>query len=90
MGQQTVCDLEPEQRFWVLEKPDRLCFRNEISLTVRFENDFGESEWFAIRNFDVNQQPAPNDAYLVPSCLFARTPGEWQGDGFSHAEWSGK
>lgn len=29
-------DLEPEQRFWVLEKPDRLCFRTEIGLTVRF------------------------------------------------------
>jgi hypothetical protein len=27
-----------------------LRFRNEISLAVRFENDFGESEWFAIGN----------------------------------------
>jgi hypothetical protein len=27
-------------------------FRIEISLTVRFENYFGESEWFAIGNFD--------------------------------------
>jgi hypothetical protein len=27
-----------------------LRFRNEISLTLRFENDFGESEWFAIGN----------------------------------------
>ena len=26
-----------------------LRFRNEISLTLRFENDFGESEWFATR-----------------------------------------
>jgi hypothetical protein len=53
-----------------------LRFRNENSLTLRFEYDFGESEWFAT----VNQQPAGSDAYLVSSCLFART-GEWPGDG---------
>jgi hypothetical protein len=29
-----------------------------------------------IDNFDFNQQPAPTDAYLVLSCLFARTAGE--------------
>jgi hypothetical protein len=67
-----------------------LRFRNEISLTLRFENDFGESEWFAIGTLIVKQQPARSDAYLVPSCLFARTGGEWPGDGFSHAEWSGE
>ena len=27
-----------------------LRFRNEISLTLRFENDLGESEWLAIGN----------------------------------------
>jgi hypothetical protein len=59
-----------------LEKPGLLRFRNEISLTVRFENDFGESEWFAIGDFDVNQRPAPSDAYLMPSCLFAIIAGE--------------
>jgi hypothetical protein len=67
-----------------------LRFRNEIGLTVQFENDFGESEWSATGHFDVNQQPAPSDAYLVPSCLFARMGGERPGDGFSHAEWSGE
>ncbi len=27
-----------------------LRFRNEMSLTLRFENDLGESEWFVIGN----------------------------------------
>src|SRR5258707_4146200 len=37
---------------------------------------------------------APSEATpakrLLPSCLFARTAGEWPGDGFSNAERSGK
>ena len=49
-----------------------LRFRNEISLTLRFENDFGNLKL-------TNNLHAPN-AYLVPSCLFARTAGEWPGD----------
>jgi hypothetical protein len=39
---------------------------------VRFENDFGESEWFPIGKFDSNQQPAPSDAYLVLLDQFAK------------------
>src|SRR6266404_7219460 len=35
------------------------------------------------RQLEVNQQPAPSAPYLVPSCLFARTAGEWPGAGFS-------
>ena len=35
-----------------LEKPDLLRFRNEIRPNAAIENDFGESEWFAIGKFD--------------------------------------
>jgi hypothetical protein len=38
----------------------------------------------------VNQQPARSDAYLVHLVYLRERGGEWPGDGFSHAEWSGE
>jgi hypothetical protein len=59
-----------------------LRFSNEMSLTLRFESDFGESEWFAIGNFRLltSTQRRFSGALLF-ICEIGR---------FSHTEWSGE